>query len=264
MSRGKKKGCLLAAALLMGITGCGKNEIPALTDEELQKISEFTAFTLMKYDTSHQSRLVDLEELGLEVTGGSTEIPDIEVPDQDGSALPDKDPADGEGQEEPGQTGMDPVDDTPVVNEPDQTPGESYTMEEVLDLPEGILLVFAGQEVCGSYPEEENAYFSLEAEEGKQLLVLHFQVSNTGEQEQNVDILSLKPQFRITVNETLSRQALPTMLEEDLVFLQADIPAGDSKDAVLVVEVDQDMAENITALSLSINHDGKKCYGKIL
>ena len=97
-----------------------------------------------------------------------------------------------------------------------------------------------------------------------QLLVLHFQITNTGEEEQHVDILSLQPQIRITVNESLSRQALPTMLEDDLVFLEGDIPAGDSRDVILVVEVDQELAEDITAISLNVGHDGKNCYMKIL
>lgn len=262
MRKGTIKGSFLVAALLMGLTGCGKNEIPQLTEEELWKISEFTAFTLMKYEAGHKSRLVDLEELGLEVPGGAVTDPGSDTPAV--PELDEEDKGDSEGEEDSQPAGMDPVDDTPVVNEPGGTTPDAYTAEEVLGLPGGVMLVYAGEEVCESYPKDGNDYFSLDATEGKQLLVLHFQITNTGEEEQHVDILSLQPQIRITVNESLSRQALPTMLEDDLVFLEGDIPAGDSREVILVVEVDQELAEDITAISLNVGHDGKNCYMKIL
>ena len=39
---------------------CG-NEIPDLTEEESQRIGEYAAVTLLKYDANNRSRLVDPE-----------------------------------------------------------------------------------------------------------------------------------------------------------------------------------------------------------
>ena len=62
MRKGTIKGSFLVAALLMGLAGCGKNEIPQLTEEELWKISEFTAFTLMKYEAGHKTYRLNLDK----------------------------------------------------------------------------------------------------------------------------------------------------------------------------------------------------------
>ena len=55
----KKVIVAFVSMLLMSliITGCGKNQIPDLTEDEIKAIGEYTAFTLMKYDANHSSRL---------------------------------------------------------------------------------------------------------------------------------------------------------------------------------------------------------------
>ena len=48
--------CVMA----LGMTACG-NEIPDLTEAESQRVGEYAAVTLLKYDANHRSRLVDPE-----------------------------------------------------------------------------------------------------------------------------------------------------------------------------------------------------------
>ena len=50
---------LTAGLLIMGLTGCGENQIPEMTDEQMQRLGEYTAMILMKYDAGNRSRLVD-------------------------------------------------------------------------------------------------------------------------------------------------------------------------------------------------------------
>ena len=79
---------LLALAMTMAaLTGCAENQIPERTEEEMQAIGEFVAFTMMKYDMGHNSRLMDLPPVE------ETEDTDAERPEE----------------EEPGTMGMDPV-----------------------------------------------------------------------------------------------------------------------------------------------------------
>ena len=62
MTGNKKKivcGALLCV-MALGMTACG-NEIPDLTEEESQRVGEYAAVTLLKYDANHRSRLVDPE-----------------------------------------------------------------------------------------------------------------------------------------------------------------------------------------------------------
>ena len=62
MTGNKKKivcGALLCV-MALGMTACG-NEIPDLTEAESQRVGEYAAVTLLKYDANNRSRLVDPE-----------------------------------------------------------------------------------------------------------------------------------------------------------------------------------------------------------
>lgn len=227
---------LAAAALCLGLTGCGENVIPELSDYETQIIGEYAAITLMKYDASNRSRLVDL--------------PPEKEPDVPAQTAPGE-PAD---TEEP--SGMKPVDDTPVT----ELPGEKApaSMEEVLELAGGVSVSYVDAVLCDTYPEgDETGVFAIRAtEEGKRLLVLRFRFSNGTEQEQTVDLAS-KPDlsFRITVNGSYRRNALLTWLLDDMATLKETIPAGGSTEAVLIIETEQGSMEEITSISLNLKND---------
>ncbi len=236
----RKISMVLTAALLMtGLTGCAENQIKDLSEDEIQAVGEYVALTMMKYDINHRSRLMDLSVL--DESDSSAEGADEE-----------------QISEEP--SGMAPVDDTPVVNASGKEEQEapSYSLEEVMGLPEGLEVAFTGQEVYESYPENAD-YFSLNASEGRKLLVLRFSIVNAGEQEQNVDLLNSGAVFHIKVNETFSRRALTTMLMDDMATYVGTVPAGGSVDTVLVIEVDNGMAESISSVGLSVEN-GEKAY----
>ncbi|MDE6641389.1 MAG: hypothetical protein K2K63_12780, partial [Acetatifactor sp.] len=111
----KLKAGLMAAMICLGLAGCGENVIPELTESEMQIIGEYTAFTMMKYDASNRSRLVDLPQ---EAEPVAPEPMETEPPRE---------------TEEP--SGMGVVDDTPVTDmSQEEDPG---SMEDVLGLAEG-------------------------------------------------------------------------------------------------------------------------------
>lgn len=220
---------------MFSLAGCGENQIPELTDDQMQSMGEFTAITLMRYDANHRSRLVDYSSLM------ATPEPEIEP----------------EPMETQKPAGMDPVDDTPVINgnNPANVP---TSIEETLDLPEGISVAYLGYALYDSYPEGEEA-FSVPATEGNKLLVLSYSITNASSQDQLVDLLHLRPEFRITVNGNYTRRALMTVLENDFSTYKETLTAGADANVVLVIEVDEVTAENITSISLNLKNDSKSC-----
>lgn len=223
---------LSAAVLCMGLTGCGENAIPDLTDEQVKSIGEYVAVIMMKYDANHRSRLVDLPNLDKK--------PDV-TPEPETTKAP---------------SGMQAADDTPVKDSV-ETPN-SYTMEEVLALPEGVTVTYKGQRTCENYPDEgEIGSFSLPASEGKKLLVLSFTLNNTSEQEQKIDLLSSGAVFRVTVNGGRSKRALSAVSLEDMPSYFGTVPANTGKEAVILVEVDEETAAAIESISLNVQNDGK-------
>lgn len=230
---------LAAAVLCLGLTGCGENTIPELTDHETQIIGEYAAITLMKYDASNRSRLVTLPP---------EKEPDIPTQTEPEAPVNTKEPS-----------GMKPVDDTPVTDLPAQeAPG---SMEEVLELAEGLSVSFVDASLLDTYPEgDELGVFVSRASEGKKLLVLRFRLANGTDQDQVIDIASQTQAglvFRITVNESYRRNAMFTGLLDDMTILKETIPSGGSTEAVLIIEVEQGSMEEVTSISLNLKNEAK-------
>lgn len=233
----KKKGLaiLLTICIAFGLSACGENVIPEMTDEELQAVGEYAAITLMKYDANHRSRLVDISQL--------EEEKEPVVP------MPTTEPVEKE-------EGMKPVDDTPVENRTEQE--NVYSMEEVLGLPDGVAVSFVGHEFCKKYAEDgENDYFAITPSVGKKLLVLKFSLNNTTGQERYVDLLSAGCVSKITVNGDYTRRALTTMLPNDLSTYTETIAAESSREVVLLIEVEEDRVENLSSIVLNLKNESK-------
>ena len=228
---------LAAGLLIMGLAGCGENQIPEMTDEEMQLLGEYTAMTLMKYDANNRSRLVDYSHM-LIASQPNTEQEQVF-------------------QEPQVPEGMDPVDDTPIVGGPaGASSAQSYSIEDALGLPEGVSIVYAGQTLQDAYPED--ALFTVSASEGKQLLVLEFIIINESDQDQAIDMPSLGSGFRITVNGDYSRDAMFfTGLEMNLPEYQETIPSMGRASAVLMIELDDERAANLESISLSLKNESK-------
>lgn len=244
----KLKRLILAAmamALVLGTSGCGENQIPEITDDQARAIGEFVAFTMMKYDTGHRSRLMDLSE--------SAYVSGSQPPQPSATNAPE--------EEEP--SGMGPVDDTPVVDSSDTGigGGNTYSMEEAMGLPEGVTITFRGQTVCDSYPNDSDSMagtISVDAASGKKLLVLQFGLTNTTEQKIAVDLSSSEARYRVTVNGDHARWTLTTAgLPDDMASFRDTLPAGGSAEVVLIVEVEESAAAEISSISLGVKNESK-------
>lgn len=236
----KKNLMAILVLSMLGFSGCAESQIPEMTAEEMQAVGEFVAYTLMKYDVGQNSRLMELPPEEMEEEHSEVKVP-TQTPAPEASV------------------GMDPVDDTPVTTAPgaELTVGENtYSAEEVMGLPEGVVLEFAGKVICDSYPDESDA-FAVSATQGKKLLILKFSITNTMEQETKVDLFSSQTTYRIAVDGERSRRALTTMLPNDLAFYVDTLPAGASAEAVLVMEVDADRAETIDTVTVQMKNESK-------
>ncbi|MCI9338380.1 MAG: hypothetical protein HFH93_12760 [Lachnospiraceae bacterium] len=235
----KYKKSVMAVLLvsMLGFSGCAENQIPDMTEEEMQAVGEFVAYTLTKYDVGHGSRLMDLPP------------EEDKVP----AATPAPEPAEST---EPAET--EPTEETPVTEAPGAELEDvtNYTAEEVMGLPEGVTLTYAGLEICDSYPGESDA-FAVTATEGKKLLVLKFSITNTLDQEARVDLLSTQTTYKISVDGERSRRAFTTMLPNDMAFYADTLSAGAGAEAVLVTEIDAEKAESVASVTVQIKNESK-------
>lgn len=235
--RNKNMVCgALLCAMMLSMTACG-NEIPDLTEEESQRIGEYAAVTLLKYDANNRSRLVDPEvviaklekEAAKETTKASQE---------DGKA------------EETGSTG------TTEVTMPTAQEEITASMEDFFGLPEGVSIIYEDYMVADSYPEDgvEDDYFALDASMGKKLLVLRFHLTNGTEQEEKIDLLNTNSRYIITVNDSIRANALTTMLPNDMSTYEETLEPGQTQELVLLLEVNEDVAGAVQTIALRLKN----------
>lgn len=210
----------VAAALV--ITGCGA--MPELTQDENELISEYAVGVLLKYDKAHGRRLVDTSGYAL-----AEEEPEPEEPVEE--------PIEEE-QPEPEETEPVVVD---VSEDEEQAEPSVSSVEQYYGIP-NIMITYQGCEITDSYPqtqEDETLFFSMDATQGQQLLVLKFNAQNLSGDDQTLNMLGYRAAFRVSVNGEPSKGALATMLVNDMQTYNSVIPAGASVDLVSIVEVPQ-------------------------
>lgn len=235
--RNKNMVCgALLCTMMLSMTACG-NEIPDLTEEESQRIGEYAAVTLLKYDANNRSRLVDPEvviaklekEAAKETTKASQE---------EGKA------------EETGSTG------TTEVTMPTAQEEITASMEDFFGLPEGVSITYEDYMVADSYPEDgvEDDYFALDASMGKKLLVLRFHLTNGTEQVESIDLLNTNSRYIITVNDSIRANALTTMLPNDMSTYEETLEPGQTQELVLLLEVNEDVAGAVQTIALRLKN----------
>lgn len=225
--------CSVAAAFVM--TGCG--EMPELTQEESELISEYAVGVLLKYDTAYNNRLVDTP--ADDPAEEETELPEEENP-----------------EEEPEPEMEEPAEVVDVSQDEETQPAVS-SVEEYYGIP-NVMISYTGYELADSYPPSEEGavpVFSMDASAGTQLLVLKFNVQNTSGQDQQMNMLGYGATFRVSVNGEASKGALATMLVNDMQTYDDVIPANTSVEMVSIVEVPQ--GTNVGSIEFILRGNGE-------
>ncbi len=240
-------GILLMTATLVG---CG-GQIPDMSDEQREAISEYAVGLLLKYDTSQPNRLVDLELLEEDAEPEATEAP-FATPEPTKAPDATEPPQDDENSNE---TGMAPTEDTPML--PVEGPLSEDAYAEVgttLLLPEHVTLEYRDYQVVDFYTDPKDAELTLDANQGCSLLVLRFVLLNSGSETQSVDMLQDNIKHTIFVDGT-AVNAMVTLLSNDMITYMGQLSADESVDVVLLAEVQENVIRNAENISIELLRD---------
>ena len=234
---GRKKSVVCGAmlcAMALTMTACG-SEIPELTDEESQQIGEYAAVTLLKYDANNRSRLVD---------------PEIVI------AKLEKDAKEARRQENAQTEETADANTATEIQMPTAQEDITTSTEDFFGLADGVTLTYEDYQVADSYPEDGSTddFFALDAAPGKKLLILNFQLTNGTEQEESLDFLNASSRYIITVNGSIRGNALTTMLPNDMSTYTETLGAGESQELFLMLEVNEEAANDIQSISLKLKN----------
>ncbi len=217
-----KKGLILGITTAIGISffsGCG-DKLPAMSYEQERIVVEYAAQALLHHMKNYDSRLVDLSLYDEEQTQ----------------------------PEDPNAGKMDPAADTDTTDVSEDPQAPSTDTEPTLSLgellmPDGAEITFMGYRITDHYPENDTPVFVFDADEGKKLLVMSFEIANRTDADMTIDLLSQEVVGEIELNGTEKTKVLSTLLLDDLLTFVGNVEAGSSIELVLISEVNADVTD---------------------
>lgn len=232
--------CMLTLVMMLG--GCG-GQIPDMTEEQREAISEYAVGLLLKYDTSQSDRLVDLSLLEEDSEPETTEAP---TTTPEATQTP---------EEDLGSVGMEPTEDTPTIPVGGEIEENVYVeLGETLLLPEHISLQYCDYQVVTSYTDPQDAELTLDASAGHVFLVVRCVLLNSGSDTQTVDMMQANVKHTVLVDET-SVNAMVTLLSNDLITYMGKLAADESKEVVMLVEVEENVLQDAKKISVEFLRD---------
>lgn len=239
--------CFLICIIGM-LSGCGVVETVQLTEQQSAQVAEYAAGLLLKDASNYTTRLVDTEVAIAELTEArikqeslAEKVAAMKAAEQKKQEELKKE-EDDKKEEQTGEA----VDVAP-----------EYSFGDIVG-NQNLSLQFIDYLLVDSYPDnsEDGFVFAMDATDGNKLLVMQYELSNTGDEDAEVDFISSGIRFKINVNNTKVQNALSTLLLNDMVMYKGTIPAGSSENVVLVIEVPETEAEALQFLELIIQNIG--------
>lgn len=234
---------VLTVSLALGLTGCVIPTITDLTEEQEELITEYAAGLIKKYDVSVDRKLLTDEELEKATQQEEEQKAREELNKQRAQEYLEKTQA-AEAKKKAEKEAK-----KQAENEQKGDKGESVaTGPAVIDKnaietyfgKEGLSISYKNIEIADVYPDE-NAYFGVEADEGKKLLVVNINVSNTTGEDIFLDMFSDRSTYTLKSGDEVI-PADTTVLLNDFSIYKDTVPGGSGIDTVLLFEVPEDSA----------------------
>ncbi|MCR4924172.1 MAG: hypothetical protein K5931_09230 [Lachnospiraceae bacterium] len=243
------------------ILGCGKKEnVNGMTDEEIARderlAAEYAAGLILKYDKGNYNKLTYKPYVPLPTIPPKGENPpegmeeggngkDMQVSSDKGD-IPER----GDMPEE----GMPPMEDGGGQEvPPEEELVAQGSISEALGVPD-FNISYKNYELCQQYPEEQNdsLFFSMKADEGEKLLILHFDLNNPTGGPLECRVIDSNARIRLLINDTERINQQMTILLNDLKSYEGTVQPGESIDTILVFDVTDEIAQNIQSMQLII------------
>lgn len=239
MRRAIKKGTVLIAAAVL-LTGCGDKMAP-LTESEEAIVIQYSAGTLAKHNSYQQE--------------GMTALYPEEEQEEEQEEKKEEEKTESEEKNEKEET--DSKDNKQEDKEKDTAQPEEagqLTFSEALAVA-GVEFSYKDYSTSNSY--QQGDYFSLDAAAGNTILIMNVNITNTGTQAVDCDLLTKQPIFTLKLNQEAGIKNEVTMLSNDLSTYVGRLEPGQTDAGVLLFEVPEKTVENISSVQLSVQMNQK-------
>lgn len=254
MKKGKVLGLFAMSAVLL--TGC-VDAMPELTAEQSEMVAEYAAGLILKYSPSYNYKIVSEEEIAAAKTA-MQETDETETVENMETETTQADSEDKTGQD---------VSQEESSAGTEEDSGAEIVLSADIDLAaelgiDDVIMRYQSFELCDSYPQN-NTGFSVDAAQGKKLLVIHFDLEGSPEEDINCSFFEYNLGIRLKINDAGSAAALNTLIPNDVVSFTDVVPAGEIVEAVAVAEVGEITEQEIYELTLQMTSNGQSCTIKL-
>ena len=240
MKKGKLLGLIVIATGLL--TGC-VDHMPEMTEEQSALIAEYAADMLLKYSPNYIYKIADEEIFAEEIVEMVAEEVTEEITED----------ATEEQKEETVE--VIEVETTSTVEEKaeaasDVTDAREIDFAETLAMDD-VEIRYENMEICSAYPKGDvGTGFSVSAAEGNSLIIVHMLIENTSEAVITCDLFEKDLDASIKINGGNYKKASNTLLVNDFITYMEEIPVGESREAVIVVQVNEITEEEMESCVL--------------
>lgn len=240
-------GALLSVCALAVLGGC--YEPLDITDKELDIVAEYAAGLLVKHGTQSKETLLNRKEQETAQQLSATPTP-----------RPTSAPTSSPGKGDDSKT---PTPGADVTQRPGATPvpdNSEFTMQDLTDLlaKENFFFRYTGYKVTSIYQGAGEMFAG--AEEGKQLVVLEFEVTNQSSKAQTLAMdqgASKEFVYTLRIGQTSVKPSLTLLWEDLYTSYKVDYSAGETKKGVLVFECSEKEKTDSITLTVLKNANGK-------
>lgn len=236
-----KIGAVLVAAAML-FTGCGDPMMP-LTEDEESVVVYYSAGILAKHNSFQQEGMTAVypDEEEAEEQEEPEETKESEETEEDKEDKEEKKEKKSETEEQQTEEGS------------EEGP-KQLTLTEALSISK-VEFSYHDYSTTASYRQGD--YFSLDASEGNTFLILNVNMTNTGNKAVECDIMKKQLSFILNLNEEAGVQNQVTILTNDLSTYKGTLEPGQTEAVILIFEVPEKTAENISTMKLSLESNGE-------
>ncbi|QHQ62714.1 DUF4352 domain-containing protein [Anaerocolumna sedimenticola] len=231
------------------LTGCA--QLIEINDQESDVLAEYMAGTMLRHDSNYEEALIYQETTDTADTTDSADISETgEITEPDETL----DPSDKKSND----TGVSSSAVSQATSDlyADKQNGSIVSLASLYKeiFKDKFSIKYINHKFYSSYPDEYD-FFTLESTKDHKLLAINFNIKNTSTKARTLDLKNNSIKYQLTDKTNAVYNPMMTLLNNDIQYINLDVAAGKTQQAVVMFDVPKNM--DISDLKLAITYEDK-------
>lgn len=225
--------------LMCGVLFTGCSSLVKLTDDESNKLTEYMAGVVLKHADDYKDGLLTMDEV--ETIEEKQEARRIKLDENNNSITNEVNVV---------------KDSASPINLSSSSNGQNKSVTKLVSLTKAVgkgdfSINYKKYELYDKYVSGDATKITLEPRENKKILVLYFDVKNLSDKSLKLDLVEEGIGYQITLDSGKTLKPLLTLLMNDIQYINLDIAANLTSEAVIAFEVDKNVELSNSTLTVT-------------